>query len=276
MLGGLPSPSRDFTIQDGHTFINGQKIKVYEFNEHDSRLEIITLPNGDKVRTESQDKFVGGGRELEKETVEVTTKNGAIYSYSYGENGIEFTKKDSAKSPTKIISKKDFIDAATAVIGAYNPTYITELTQGLNERVEFREKQIVVNASASRTDMERKRITIDGKAAVIEEIKLEVGISVAKPPKITKAFIAGEEYKPPANFNGKGRQITLMGNDWSPELAVKLVKILPKTEVDSLRASMKSGKLTIELSEIGGDAVSQAIAGQAQQGKGSVNRAARR
>lgn len=61
MLGSLPSPSQNFEIQDGYTVINGQKIKVFEFNEHDGRIEVITLPNGDKIRTETQDKFVGGG-----------------------------------------------------------------------------------------------------------------------------------------------------------------------------------------------------------------------
>ncbi len=258
---------------DGSQYIevNGQKINVFIENDSQAESYIYTLPSQELVRTQ-----IAKGDQGEPIGDNITTEaQGGYprYKYNRDDKEITFTRQDYAQAPIKIITQTEFVDKLKNSIGAYDPKYITELTQALNERIEYHQKKSAAGDSKTAALGRSYKIITDGKGTVVKEIvPPAAGWAYSakgyNTEQITGAYVNGEQYKPDASHDisrrMRGPRIT--GNSIPPETMSRLRTSVTPAQLEKFKNDMGKEGVIFEIVVADDSSVCRQIAGIPKSG----------
>lgn len=256
-LANIPRSTPDDPYEIGNQAIHTNSGTVYErtiHREYGVREKYYKLPSGGSIEIRSY--IDASTQHFEMEQIYIKGADGKSY-FAYHKDGTTTFMIRESGGGRKPYSEVEFIDATISIIGPYDPEYTRALQQ------YFQEQRNVGNpivSDASHGQHVRLHITTDGHGAVIEERQ------AGAPPKTTHAFLNGDRLVIPnglRDFNQAQKTEQWKGNEWSPELQAKLGSAMPKEDITALKNAMKSGKITLEVDEVRGTPVCQALAGKA-------------
>ena len=250
--------SGDSYSRGGAIIVNGQTIEVSIYEESDFARWTFKLPSG---ATASHETTLDAKNQFEKEEVNFKDSSGRVYSYSFTKEGThQFTRQD-GDGPKTILSKKDFQDSIKGIIAPYDPKYMAFFEASL-AKADIQKINPLDGIKRGQTI----RITTDGKAAIMEEVRPH------QAPRVIGTFL-NEAQIVASVSSQKFRQETptqhFRGNVWNPQL-YDILKAIPKEERTKLQRAMNEGSIILEVNELRGKPVCQTLTGKPKKGEPDI------